>query len=68
MSHVYARAKLSLSDREHTWKDEDGGVFSALDIGGLDIVFDSAEEARQVAVRCLGIADAIDAMRARVSA
>ncbi len=53
---------LELSDREHTWTDEAGTVWSVVDIGAVGITFDSADEARAVAARCLKAADAMDAL------
>jgi hypothetical protein len=64
--YVSTTGTLALSEREHTWGNEDG-VFSVLALGAVDIVFDSAEEARQVGERCLKIADAIDAKRAELN-
>jgi pyruvate/2-oxoacid:ferredoxin oxidoreductase alpha subunit len=64
MSYVYTRGPVALSDRMHTWKNDDGDTYSVLDLGAVEITFDSAEEARQVAARCLEIADAIDALAA----
>ena len=63
MSRFYTSGTVELCDRRHTWKDNDGNVYSALIFGPADIVFDSAEDARQVAARCLEIADAIEALK-----
>ena len=63
MSRAHTSTEIKLRDYEpHTFKRGDGVVCSALDLGAVDIMFDSAEEARQVAARCTEIADAIDAM------
>lgn len=64
-SFVHTYGTAALSDREHTWADEDGGVHSVLDLGSVEIVFDSADLARQVAARCLRIAEAIEALAGR---
>ena len=66
MSHVSFSRTLDLSclDREHTWTDKDGTVWSVVDIGATDIAFDSANEARAVAARCLKAAEAMDALAA----
>ena len=64
MSYVSLHGKLDLSDldREHTWTDKDGTVWSIVDIGAAAIAFDSADEARAVAARCLKAAEAMDAL------
>jgi len=61
---VHGNLELSALDREHTWADKDGTVWSIVDIGATDIAFDSADEARAVAARCLKAADAMDALAA----
>ena len=66
MSTAHTTSHVFLSDRTHTWADDSGSVFSVLDLGDVEITFDSAEQARQVAARCLEIADAIDAKTAEV--
>jgi hypothetical protein len=68
MSGIHNHSALALSDRTHTWTDPDGIVCSVLDLGAADILFDSADEARKVAARCLDIADAIDAKTAELAA
>ena len=60
MSNAYATTKIQVSGRGHTWRDEQGTVYSLLDLGSTEIIFDSADDARLVASRCLEIADAID--------
>ncbi len=64
MTTTYVTAKTQLSDRSHTWRDEQGTVYSVLDLGSTEIIFDSPDDARQIAARCLEIADAIDAKTA----
>jgi len=61
---VHGNLELSALDREHTWADKDGTVWSVVDLGALDITFDSADDARAVAARCLRAADAMDALPA----
>ncbi len=63
-----AGSTITLADREHTWADEKGQVYSTLDLGSFFVTFDDAAEARQVAARCLAIADAIDAKTAELAA
>jgi hypothetical protein len=62
MSYVNITGKLSLQDREHTWKADDGTVYSVVDIGTCTIVFGSADEARAVAAKTLKAAGAIDSL------
>jgi hypothetical protein len=63
MSYVYVNGQVKLSDREHAWTDKKHGTVHAIvDLGLVEIVFDSADEARQVAARCLKAAGAIDSL------
>lgn len=64
MTYVVSRGTLKLSDRKHTWKDGDGIICSVVDLGAFEFTFDSADEARAVAARCLEAAADIDAMAA----
>ena len=68
MSYASVTAKIELTGRTHTWRDSEGVVCSVLDLGFMTAILDSAEEARQVAARCLAIAEAIDAMAAEGAA
>ncbi len=64
MSYVSVHGNLELSDREHIWTDKDGTVWSIVDLGAVDIAFDSAGDARAVAARCVKAAEAMDALAA----
>jgi hypothetical protein len=64
MSYVAVSGTLELSDREDTWRDREGDVWSIVDIGTCTLTFGSAAEARAVAAKILKAADAIDALNA----
>lgn len=64
MSTAYTESSVKLSDRRHSWQD-DQGTYATVDLGTVDITFDSAAEARAVAAACIAAAEAIETLTAR---
>jgi hypothetical protein len=64
MSSISADASISDPVHDHVWRGKDGAIWATVRMAGSTLYFDSAADARAVAVACTEAAAALDRLAA----